>query len=86
MAEESIDVFGMLVQWLYKGHVTLTEETPAQELDLYLGFLKLADKIDLLGRLLRLQKISRGFWFALSSGMATIVLKERDMPPNSNVF
>lgn len=49
MAEDSADVFGMLFQWIYTGNITVTEKTPAQQLDLYLAFLKLADKVDLLG-------------------------------------
>jgi hypothetical protein len=49
MAEDSDEVFGMFSQWIHTGTVTLAGKTPKQQLDLYLGFLKLADKVDLLG-------------------------------------
>lgn len=48
MKEDSVAAFEMMAQWIYTGAIRLTG-SPAKQLDSYVDFLKLADKVDLLG-------------------------------------
>jgi hypothetical protein len=50
MKEDSVSAFEMLFQWIYTGDV-IPAGGPAQQIDGYVAFFKLADKVDLLGPL-----------------------------------